>query len=227
MIHFPTTILDNFFDNPHDIINISKSSKITWKPSENGSWPGVRSQSLVNINKDLFMFIIKKYFFTFFNYEDMDAVNCQAMSVFQRIGPKTKYGWVHNDFPDIHTFIIYLTPNANLLSGTCTYNTPASYLKKLPLEKDKYLMEIKKSHYLGKTSIEEAESARLEHNSQFEKNVMVGNRFNRLVGFDSHIYHGVEEFGTGTEERLTLITFIHKLSCPPTPYQRMKVITDV
>ena len=55
MIHFPTTILDDFFDNPHDIINISKSSKITWKPSENGSWPGVRSQSLVNINKDLFI----------------------------------------------------------------------------------------------------------------------------------------------------------------------------
>ena len=231
MIYFPTTVLNDFFDDPHDIIEISKSSKIKWISAGDGSWPGVRSQPLADINMDLNMFIMKKYFYTFFNYEEMQRVSFQSECTFQRIDPKLKSGWIHSDFPNIHTFVIYLTPNANPCSGTCTY-TPKSYLKRLSTKKENSprklsFDEMKKLHYSGKISVEEMESARVEHNSQFEKDVMIYNRFNKLVGFDSHQYHGVEEFNTDTKERLTIVTFIHSLSCPPTPYQRMKAIDEV
>ena len=217
MIHFPTTVLNDFFEDPQGVIDISKSDKVVWTPSDNGAWPGTRSQPIHDLDKDLYIFLVKKYLTTFFNSEDMSTINFNATSIFHRIESKWESGWIHSDFPDIHTFIIYLTPNANPKSGTGLYTPKNIHMEVLH-------NDIKKQYYLGEISKDEAEQARLEHNQQFDPDTMVYNRFNRLVGFDSHQWHGVEAFDTGTEERLTLVTFIHQLSCPPSAYQRMKAV---
>jgi len=223
MIHFPTTVLNNFFEDPHGVIDIAKGDSVVWSHSENsnsqanGSWPGVRSQPLHEIDNDLYIYLMNKYLYTFFDDEDMATITYNAISVFHKIAPKWANGWIHNDFPDIHTFIIYLTPDADPKSGTGLY-TPKNIHQKLLHSKTK------KQYNLGEISKDEAEPARLEHNQQFDPDTMVYNRFNRLVGFDSHQWHGVESYDTGTEERLTLITFINKLSCPPSSYQRMKAV---
>jgi len=219
MIHFPTTVLNNFFEDPHGVIDIAKGDNINWLPAPEGAWPGVRSQPLHDIDRDLYIFIMKKYLTTFFDVEDMSTINFNATSIFHKIESKWESGWIHSDSPDIHTFIIYLTPNADPKSGTGLY-TPKNIQQKVLHTST----SIKKKYYLGEISKDEAEPARLEHNAQFDPDTMVYNRFNRLVGFDSHQWHGVEAFNTGTEERLTLVTFIHQLSCPPTAYQRMKAV---
>jgi hypothetical protein len=214
MIYFPTTICDDFFDDPHGIVEISKRSNVVWESSAKGEWPGMRSQSLYHIDPHLFMFVIKKYLYTFFNKEEMEMVKFMISSVFQKINSKWGSGWVHNDFPKINTSIIYLTPNANPKSGTSLY-TPKNINHKILNN------EIKEKFYRGEISLDDAEPSRIEHNSQYEKDTTVYNRFNRLLGFDSQTYHAAEEFA-GTEERLTLVTFIDQLSSPPTSYQRMK-----
>ena len=38
---FPTTVVDDFFDNPHDVRKLALSTK--FYPNKDGRWPGARS----------------------------------------------------------------------------------------------------------------------------------------------------------------------------------------
>jgi hypothetical protein len=54
-----TIIVDNFFDNVEDIINLSKELDYH-TASENENWPGLRTDSLHSTHYDLFNSVIIK-----------------------------------------------------------------------------------------------------------------------------------------------------------------------
>ena len=122
---------------------------------------------------------------------------------FQKVEEDYYGGWIHNDYPSIHTSIIYLTPNMSLNSGTSMYQ-----LKSLTQTDSD---DIKNKLYLGKITKEEAEKHRIKHNNQYEQTVHYSNIYNRCISFDGNIHHGANTF-ENKKERLTLIIFWDELS---------------
>lgn len=211
MIHYPITITDNFFDDPDWVVGLSKKARYT--NPDGGLWPGVRSQPLHELDNEFNQYVLQRYFLQFFSHREMTRNwGCQSASYFQRISSKIDFGWIHHDYPQVHTFIIYLTPGADPSSGT-------GFFKEKNFDRVDYRQQERSGHHSGQTSPEVARAAAEEHNSQYVQTAYCGNVYNRCVGFDSQLAHGVVNYDVNTpeEERLTLITFIDEITGGRTP----------
>ena len=95
---YPISIIDNFFEDPDSVANLSKNLK--YLPSADGTWPGVRSDNLHLIDWRLFDNVCRKISHIFYS-------NCESWTYqisFQRVMPfsenqydKKNCGWVHKD----------------------------------------------------------------------------------------------------------------------------------
>tara|TARA_R100000742_G_C4266842_1_gene84962 strand:+ start:565 stop:1251 length:687 start_codon:yes stop_codon:yes gene_type:complete len=213
MNYFPTTIIDNFLPDPNWVRDFALSDKIEWHTDEKGMWPGERSQMLFEVDNNLFQFIMQRYLTHFYSPDDLDKVTFTARMQFQKINASYDKGWIHSDHPFISTFILYLTPDANPKSGTGLYS-PKNLQSGI-----KHLAEKRKGFIAG----EKVDQYRQAHNDQFFQNTFVSNVYNRLVSFDSSLWHGVEDF-KNDEDRLTLVMFLQDLTGPATTIQRARAL---
>jgi len=55
---YPVTIVDDFFDDPDEIVKLAEELK--WYPPETGNWPGLRTKQLHLENERLFNYIGEK-----------------------------------------------------------------------------------------------------------------------------------------------------------------------
>ena len=70
MKSFPAVIIDDFFEDPDAIVEIASS--LTYKPQEEGVWPGVRSNLLSNIDdKPNIFWTGKKVISNKYDYEEI------------------------------------------------------------------------------------------------------------------------------------------------------------
>tara|TARA_B100001175_G_C19297028_1_gene536323 strand:+ start:52 stop:729 length:678 start_codon:yes stop_codon:yes gene_type:complete len=204
MAFLPISCIDNFFELPDKVRDYALTAdNLNWQPSLDGAWPGVRSVNLEKVNIHLFREICARYLHIFFSQEQMKRLGFRATMYFQKVEEDYYGGWIHNDYPSIHTSIIYLTPNVSLDSGTSMYQ-----LKSLTQTDSD---DIKNKLYLGKITKEEAEKYRIEHNNQYEQTVHYSNIYNRCISFDGNVHHGAGTF-ENKKERLTLIIFWDELS---------------
>ena len=202
------TIVDNFFDDPDAVVELSK--QIKWYPND-GRYPGERSEPIHQVNKNFFNYVGKKLLNIFFEEEP----NYWSTTLkFQRILPvhTDQYniknrGWVHKD-NCIFGGIIYLNKNPEPDTGTSMYRLKNGYSTVNIGE-----IEWKKKLYLNKLSPEEDEQYNQyydEIHNQFIETVKVENVYNRLVIIGNGTFHGVPTFGT--KERLTLTFFTHDIN---------------
>jgi len=198
---WPTLIVDNFFDDPHRIINFSKQLK--YNRSELSQWPGTRTTQLGKVEKDFFSWSTKKIMMLLFPM-NLNQMKWRADQYFQKIPYKTygKSGWIHCDDTSEFTVIIYLSHH--LKSGTGIYK--AKHFTSVPPYDDK-----KEKFFKDLKNYSIAEKWREKSNDKFEKIVDLRSNFNRLVLFDGHQWHGAENYGTEKEDRLTLITFFREI----------------
>jgi hypothetical protein len=83
----------------------------------------------------------------------------------------------------------------------------------------------KRKYYRGEISKEEQDPYMKLNNEGFVEDCFFSNKYNRVIGFDSHIWHGVKDFATNTEEeRLTIVTFIHQVVANGLPVTRMRSV---
>jgi len=215
LILTPVSVLDNFFDNPDSVRQWALQQEYFSDPT--GKWPGKRSKQLIDLHPGFFHFLSNRYFNMFFNLE-YETMNWHIEAMFQLVDKDYKSGWVHDDSGSQITGIIYLSPNASIQGGTSIYRRKSDVVFSIPGTE-----EIKCSAYQGKTSIESVEQQRLADSEIYEETIRVGNVYNRLVSFDSHLHHGAQDFfGEGEEARLTLVFFVRKLMVNKTPVMRVK-----
>ena len=207
-MYWPTLIVDNFFTDPHRVVNLSKTFKYT--KDVNSAWPGTRSSPLHEVNKDFFLWSTRKIMALLYpmhittDHKD-SGVAWEAAQYFQRIPYKTygEEGWIHGDHRFEFTSIIYLSNHPN--SGTCLYegknfNIEVEYEE----ERQRFFKEL--------TDLKRMEKYRDKANSKFTKKVELFSNFNRLVLFDGHNWHASRNAGSSKEDRLTLITFFKDIS---------------
>jgi hypothetical protein len=212
--NIPTTIVDDFFDNPEHIRDYALSLEYTKDPEF--KWPGKRSRQLYDINPNLFEFIINRALSLFYR-PGIDYSQWKAKCSFQLVDKSYGTGWIHKDMETI-TGIIYLNKENNPNAGTTIYQRKSGHSL---LNTDKKIQFFK-----GDIDLETATRYRKENDEQFEETVTIKNKFNRLVMFDSGLYHGANDFEDNNNQqdsdRLTLVFFIEKIDVYQHPIVRMK-----
>ena len=222
MIKYPLTCIDNFFDNPSSVANYANS--LNFYPDPEGRWPGYRSEQLHVINPDFFSYICVKYLRAHHNEDDLKHLYYRADARFQIVNTKYTEGWIHTDYPVTHTFIVYLSPLADLNSGTSFYELkdgaktiPNSY----PDAKKIYYQKIKDNIPFTEKEKRFYNKIHKLNNSLFYETASLKNIFNRCIGFDGYMWHGAGKFETNVhQDRLTLIVFFDEISAPTTGLQR-------
>ena len=123
---YPITIVDNFFDNPDDIVELAKSFK--YYSPDTGNWPGTRTKQMHLEDHRFFTYFGQKIHLLFHdNCPDQWTMQCH----FQNIRPFAKgnknRGWVHQDIDTHFGGIVYLSKNPEPNTGTSIYKTKQGY----------------------------------------------------------------------------------------------------
>ena len=220
MTIIPTTVIDNFFDDADSIRAFALAQQYT--ADSLGRWPGRRSLSLEQLHKQLWAYTCNRMLSAFW---DVDAVplHWSAQGAFQLVDAQWGEGWVHQDADSLLTAIVYLTPNSQVSAGTSIYRRRNRCDFVDPRWEDD-----KRAGYLsGNLTSPQYLHAQAATNALYESTMQVGNVYNRLLIFDSSLYHGVEAFDTGSTERLTLTMFFKSLATPMlNPMQRVNRCVD-
>jgi hypothetical protein len=212
-MNFPSICVDNFYPDPERVRQFAMSQK--YFQSEDGKWPGKRSDLLHEINSDLFNQFSNKLFSIFYDFRHTN-VSWEIESTFQLIDSlsdvedsiKNK-GWVHTDEASgVLAGVIYLSPNAKLQTGTSVY----TQVDKTKLD----MTNVKQKFYLNKTD-ENYDEILMKHNSGFIETIRYNNVYNRLVMWDGSQWHGVNSYYSPNEPRLTQVFFVRRLEADSNP----------
>jgi hypothetical protein len=181
-------IIDNFYEDPIKIRNIALLEKYqTISPT-----PGKRSTSFSSEEiKEKIQYIIQSYgeitYFPILNEGELNYFEGNRKFLFDNgnfnyfTAEDYNTGWIHNDHPSDWAGIVYLTPNAPLKSGIEFYQ---------------YNYENEKQEYFQGNDIDEKISSSFAGKdiTKWKRIDKIGNVFNRLILFNSKIYHNIKYF---------------------------------
>lgn len=224
---YPVTVIDNFYEDPFKIRDFALAQKFY----QQGSWPGLRTGQINELDPTLFGNFAKKVLSIFFNIHH-EQVYWNFNSTFQLCGSSFEEGWVHADCDGINpngpkfAGVVYLTPNAPLTGGTSVYklkdNEYADYYSIDWTYRDEF--------YRGNLScnLDQYRIYRNLHNEKFLKTIDISNVFNRLVIYNAADYHRENTlFGSIKEDsRLTQVFFAH-IDSDNHPYTRMSTTSKI
>jgi len=212
MKFIPTLCVDDFYSDPKRIRDFALSLDYNKLP---GNYPGERTENLYKINKSFFDSFCSRLFSILFDY-DFTRVEWAVSTHFQKIYPHNKEkksflntGWQHIDIDYAAAGVIYLNEISDLDSGTSFYRLKKSNtLEKLDYTSRDILYSDKEIDY------DEYIKSIKKHDSKFEKTLEVKNVFNRMIMYQSDIFHKESNFyANDFEPRLTQVFFIHHLTC--------------
>ena len=199
---FPTIIVDNFYEDP-DLIREFALDQEFYKGNR-GSWPGLRTSLLHELDPNLFQFASRKLLHVLRDYGVKDFDEMQIS--FQLIDETYGRGWVHDDDPKLHVAgVVYLNKDAPEGCGTTIYEDAPDF------NGEEYSKMFLKD-VLVSTPEERAAMAkyREEQLLHFKPTIKVESVYNRLVMFDSRCWHSADKFFGTTKEncRLNQIHFM-------------------
>ena len=219
---FPTTCVDNFFDNPNAVRELAYS--LDRAPAKNGEWPGSRTEPLHIVAPEYHNFFSTKLFSLFYDFS-CQKVDWDIGTYFQFLEPYSQnklanVGWVHKDDAFTLAGVIYLNENQQLDSGTSLF-TPKK-LGALPIHDNE-----KHNFYKRESNITEDEYIKKlqENNNLFTETITISNVYNRMICYDANNYHKANGFTSETgEPRLTQVFFVRKVVSDWFPIPSMRAV---
>jgi len=216
-MYFPITIIDNFYDNFYEIkkyaLNLEYSQKKLF------TMPGTQTKLLHEINPSLFNKCTKKLLSIFFDRKTIKNIGFECITKFEKIYPYeknySKEGWIHADDNNKLSAILYL--NGDYEEGTSFYfnKNLGSYSFSL--------MNYKSDLYAGNSpDVKEYNDALIQHNSQFKEILKVPLIENRLVVFDSSIFHKSDGLGNENNPRIIQTFFFGQIYADSFPINEMR-----
>lgn len=211
---FPTTIVDNFLDQPHKYVEFANS--LEYLPDPNGKWPGVRSVNLSEHYPQMVNRIITKITSLFYNFENQqDNLNWESLCYFQKVSSTFNSGWVHSDNMQLTSIIYFCEPG---------YGTSIYLPKDITIFNGLINSQKKFESYKNTDCIMEYQKYKDHNNGLFDKTISVDSKFNRCFLFESQNFHCADNFINKDDntDRLTMIFFIDNLCSNNFPIQRSK-----
>jgi hypothetical protein len=218
-MYFPITIIDNFYDNFNEIKNYANSLEFYKK--ERFTMPGTQTKLLSEINPLLFNKCTKKLLSIYYERHVIKNLSFECRTRFEKIHPYgknyNKEGWIHSDDENKLSAILYL--NGEYEEGT------SFYFNKNLGSPDYSLMEYKHKLYEEKNpNVEEYNNFLFKHNNQFKEILKVPLIENRLVIFDSSIFHRSDGLGNDNNPRMIQTFFFGQIYGEHFPIPEIKRI---
>lgn len=196
-------VKNNFFSNPKKILTLFEKQK--FYSAEN--YPGKRTENLCESKdtetKDFALFFAKRLSSEVFIgiHEFMIDIRFHINSVYTR--NEANQGWIHADDTDL-AGVVYLTPNEN------DFNSGTSIFSKITQENFEVV------DYWSRRQFNLTEHASIDYlkdltnnHKTFSESVRVGNLYNRLIAYDSKLFHRPNQYKLLSGNfRQTLVFFI-------------------
>ena len=125
--YYPTFILEDFLENPDDVIEYSKSLKF-FKPEKDENWPGLRTKSLHLFNEKLFNYIVLKILSVYYDFSFHKVKYFDTNVMFHKIYLKDylnfnkKHTNIHRDNDFELAGVLYLNKKFSEKTGTTIFN---------------------------------------------------------------------------------------------------------
>lgn len=193
---------NDYFENTELIIDIAERQEY----NRAVHYPGLRSNNIL-ISDDV---ETKEFAVEFANRISVDVFpGIEKYNIFLCFHKNEDYkdkilnqGWIHSD-ESLLAGLVYLNPGEeNIESGTSIFTGTDD----VGAHDDRLRSEF---NLTGKSSEEYVKS--LEKNwSYFKETIKIGNKFNRLIGYDSTMFHRPNSYATlDGSTRLSLLFFIY------------------
>jgi hypothetical protein len=194
---------NNFFNNPNKVLELSKRQ--TYDKCDR--FPGKRTINLLQSTdpetRNFAVFFAKKIANEVFPgiSQFVIHISFHINEVFDDNVANT--GWIHNDDVTL-AGLVYLNPSeTNFNSGT------SIFLKKGNQDFSTTDFPSRKTFNISNIVTEEYKQDLKNNHANFEETIKVGNVFNRLIAYDSNLWHRPNTFKTlDNELRTTLLFFI-------------------
>jgi hypothetical protein len=203
-MYFPITIIDNFYEDFNLIKNYV--CNLEYFDKQFPTMAGKTSMGLIELDRNLFNKVTGKILASYFGRRD--GINFDCHSSFDKIEgyghQYDKKGWIHTDDNNTLTGLLYIQGD---------YNEGTSFYKPNILGVCDYSdLEYKHLLYSGEQIEPNIYNEKLkEHNSNFEEILKVNLVPNRLVLFDSSIYHAADGFGSKINPRIIQTIFFRSI----------------
>lgn len=198
---FPTLVVDDFLDNPDYVLDLAKNTEYN-NPSHT-NYPGVISKDKIyDLDQELFNTILQKIFGYYWDLKN--PVNFNVEMEFQKIESNGQ-GVIHLDttFGALCAGVIYLNKNIDRDTGTSFYKLLDPDYKIT----EEFLDPVARSH--AGEHVDGLDNICEKHYNMFEETMRVQNQYNRLVTYDSNVWHTATSYGDQT--RYTLRFFVNQL----------------
>jgi hypothetical protein len=225
MVNFPLVVLDDFYE---DIEAIRKLAlKLQYFPDLHGNFPGKRTKNLLEINSDLYQYCCTRFLSLFFDFAVCQNLEWAIDTRFQLVDPinnlddPLNIGWTHVDNRVLAAAVVYLTPDPEPNSGTTIYKAkPGIDLAELDIG----TLSRNEFYKTGNISPDYLENLN-KHNSHFDESIVVKNQYNRIIAYDSNMYHRASSHHAGTNTRLTQVFFLYDMAnCTRTTTDKLKYL---
>jgi len=194
---------NNFFNNPDKIVELA--NRMEYEKSKR--YPGKRTINLLESTdaeiKSFGIFVAKKIAREVFPGISQFVIHISFHINEVYNDTIANAGWIHNDDVTL-AGLVYLTPTEkNISSGTSIF---------LKHGEESFTTEDFPSRTeFNSTSVvteEYKKDLKLNH-ANFEETIKIGNLYNRLIAYDSNLWHRPNNFQTSTlDPRITLLFFI-------------------
>jgi hypothetical protein len=210
-LYFPITIIDDFYKNFNEIEKFAKN--LEYFDKIKFSMPGKQSKSLNELNQSLFTLSTQKIMRNFFNRLDYNF-KYECRTRFEKIIPYgkeyKKEGWVHSDADNKLSAIFYVDGD---------YDEGTSFFRKKTIGiPNETLMIFRDNLFKNQTPDPLQYNRALKHHSdQFEEILKVPLIKNRIVIFDSSIFHRSDGLGSLEKPRIIQTFFFGQIHADSFP----------
>lgn len=198
---------NNFFDDPEHVLELSNSLDFNFIDN---SFPGKRTENIGLIEnkvcQEFTEHFIKKLVSTIYPKIKSLVIDLRfhKIDIFSNDSDNLiNTGWIHTDH-ELLAGLVYLNFGVSDFSSGTSMFTPKSKNIAAP---DRIREQFNQDH--KSVDIDKYKKLLFEYNNQFYESLKVGNEFNRLVTYDSKIYHRPNNYFISTDNtRLTLLFVI-------------------
>ncbi len=203
---------DNYFDDPDSVVEMSKSLNY----ARSTYFPGKRTGNLLGF-EDPYIKNFADWFANRISHDVFPGISMYELYLCFHIyekcpDPKFNKGLIHNDYGNL-AGLVYLTPGEeNINTGTSIFasDNAITDAKELPTD-----AEAMKQFYLYDKITPEFILGFENNRQSFEsrETIRVGNKFNRLIAYDSKMWHRPNSFSTESNTpRLALLFFVSQFN---------------
>ena len=214
----PASCVDNFYEDPDSVRDFALSLDFG-PPRDSENYPGFRTKCLSDIDNDFFEFSAQKFISSFVDLKSISG--WRGNSFFQKIYTfnsdrhhPMNGGWAHRDEDVPHSLlagVVYLNKNTCLDSGTKILSPKKGY-ENYTLSYEDILIRrsLYHKHLLEDKHFDQNLYSKTiqKHNSKFDTTIEFKNVYNRLIAYDSAIWHKQPSFWVPEKFRLTQTFFI-------------------